>query len=325
MCCPALLPRRPASGRAIGSCAWLAQDSPLQQPPARLSPGSLAAIRGSISQRAPFGAEVLRDGRGKLTLSVPALSADVSTLGVELAQERPQPLGRQKLAPPQAARRAATAVYDDCRAILSAVGGALKGLLPGGGSAAGGGAGASLQGPLAIARTGSDIASADALRLLEFGAILSLNLAVFNSLPLPGLDGWQLLILAIETAARKPLPESAKEGANAIAGLLFFFAFSRVLLSDVTAAGGGPTMQALGAPGGALGNAVKEYGPSVAIGIVLSLAANQQRGRNKAKQDHERLSSSSGPSGGGTKRKYKKVRGDGRPDIDDISGRWWRG
>ena len=37
-----------------------------------------------------------------------------------------------------------------------------------------------------------DLAAADAFSLLEFGALLSLNLAVFNSLPLPGLDGWQV-------------------------------------------------------------------------------------------------------------------------------------
>ena len=56
----------------------------------------------------------------------------------------------------------------------------------------------------------------------------------------------QLSILAIEVAARRKLPEGAKEGANALAGLLFLFAFSRVLLSDVSAAGGKPMVEGIG-------------------------------------------------------------------------------
>jgi len=74
---------------------------------------------------------------------------------------------------------------------------------------------------------GGELAATDALRLLEFGALLSLNVAVLNSLPLTGLDGWQLSLLAIEAAIRRPLPESFKETFNALAGVLFLVAFSR--------------------------------------------------------------------------------------------------
>ena len=96
--------------------------------------------------------------------------------------------------------RATIAVAEDGRSILSGVTRALGSLLPGGGAggagagAGGAGGGAVLQGPLGIARMGGELASTDALRLLEFGAILSLNLAVFNSLPLPGLDGYQVCL-----------------------------------------------------------------------------------------------------------------------------------
>jgi Zn-dependent protease len=72
------------------------------------------------------------------------------------------------------------------------------------------------------------------------GALLSLNLAVFNALPLPGLDGWQLSVLALESARRKPLPAALKDSFNAIAALLFLLAFSKVVVSDVTAAGTPP-------------------------------------------------------------------------------------
>ena len=141
---------------------------------------------------------------------------------------------------------------------------------------------------------GSDLASTDTRRLLEFAAILSLNLAVFNALPLPGLDGWQLSLLAVESALRKPLPESAKESANALAGLLFLFAFSRVLLSDVADAAAGNA--GLATFGIASGKALREYGPSVVIGIAAAQIVQLIRSSGDA--DGEATTSSRRGSGG---------------------------
>ena len=61
-------------------------------------------------------------------------------------------------------------VARDTRLIVSAVRGALASLLPG--SSAGDVSAGGLQGPLGIAQVGAQLASTDALRLLEFGAVL---------------------------------------------------------------------------------------------------------------------------------------------------------
>ena len=45
---------------------------------------------------------------------------------------------------------------------------------------------------------------------LMYWGFISVNLAIFNLLPFPGLDGWQLLVLIIEGTTRKKIPEKVK-------------------------------------------------------------------------------------------------------------------
>jgi len=45
---------------------------------------------------------------------------------------------------------------------------------------------------------------------LLYWGFISVNLAIFNLLPFPGLDGWQLLVLIIESTTRKKIPEKVK-------------------------------------------------------------------------------------------------------------------
>lgn len=68
-----------------------------------------------------------------------------------------------------------------------------------------------LQGAVGIAET-THKASASWSTLLWVFAMLSLNLAFVNMLPLPMLDGGQLLVLGVEGAARKNLSEKIKNG-----------------------------------------------------------------------------------------------------------------
>jgi membrane-associated protease RseP (regulator of RpoE activity) len=65
-----------------------------------------------------------------------------------------------------------------------------------------------LSGPVAIVAMGSELVKTDAAALFDFTAIISINLAIVNILPLPALDGGQLVFLAIEALrGGKPLPE----------------------------------------------------------------------------------------------------------------------
>jgi membrane-associated protease RseP (regulator of RpoE activity) len=67
-------------------------------------------------------------------------------------------------------------------------------------------------GPVAIVSEGAKIAKSDPTNLFTFAALISINLAVINILPLPALDGGQLLFLMFEALLGKPLPQKLQDG-----------------------------------------------------------------------------------------------------------------
>ncbi|MBD2446791.1 RIP metalloprotease RseP [Nostoc sp. FACHB-152] len=69
-----------------------------------------------------------------------------------------------------------------------------------------------VSGPVNIVREGAKLAANDSTNLLSFAAIISINLAIINILPLPALDGGQLAFLLIEGLLGKPLPSRVQEG-----------------------------------------------------------------------------------------------------------------
>lgn len=69
-----------------------------------------------------------------------------------------------------------------------------------------------VSGPIAIVAMGASIAKSDATNLFQFAALISINLAIINILPLPALDGGQLAFLFIEGLLGKPLPSRVQEG-----------------------------------------------------------------------------------------------------------------
>jgi RIP metalloprotease RseP len=66
-------------------------------------------------------------------------------------------------------------------------------------------------GPVKIVEQGAGLASANANTLFPFTAIISINLAIINILPLPALDGGQLAFLLIEGLRGKPIPTRIQE------------------------------------------------------------------------------------------------------------------
>ena len=58
-----------------------------------------------------------------------------------------------------------------------------------------------------------------------YGGLISLNLAIFNLLPFPGLDGWGLLVTIVEKGFKRKMPQKAKSVASIVGiGLLMLFA-----------------------------------------------------------------------------------------------------
>jgi membrane-associated protease RseP (regulator of RpoE activity) len=66
-------------------------------------------------------------------------------------------------------------------------------------------------GPVKIVEQGAGLAESSLAMLFPFTAIISINLAIINILPLPALDGGQLAFLAVEALRGKPLPERIQE------------------------------------------------------------------------------------------------------------------
>jgi membrane-associated protease RseP (regulator of RpoE activity) len=67
-------------------------------------------------------------------------------------------------------------------------------------------------GPVKIVEAGAKLAQSDISRLFLFAALVSINLAIINILPLPALDGGQLAFLLIEGLRGKPLPTHIQDG-----------------------------------------------------------------------------------------------------------------
>ena len=62
-------------------------------------------------------------------------------------------------------------------------------------------------GPVAILGMASEVAKTNFLSFIRFLGFLSINLAIFNLLPFPALDGGWLVVLLVELVSRRKLPE----------------------------------------------------------------------------------------------------------------------
>jgi regulator of sigma E protease len=67
-----------------------------------------------------------------------------------------------------------------------------------------------MAGPLTLARASYLLAGQDTWYLLLLMAMISINLAVVNFLPIPVLDGGHMMFLLYEAVRGKPAPESVQ-------------------------------------------------------------------------------------------------------------------
>ncbi len=93
-----------------------------------------------------------------------------------------------------------------------------------------GGEALDLSGPVGIARiTGEVVEQAGWVRLIELAALLSLNLAIINILPLPMLDGGRIFFVLVEIARRGKRISPEREGLVHIAGFAALLIFIAVI------------------------------------------------------------------------------------------------
>jgi len=91
----------------------------------------------------------------------------------------------------------------------------------------------SLEGPIGIVSISGQAARIGLDRLTMFMAMISINLAVLNLLPVPILDGGHLALLAIEAVWRRDLSLPVKERAMQVGLVLLLLLFAVVMYNDI--------------------------------------------------------------------------------------------
>ena len=91
-----------------------------------------------------------------------------------------------------------------------------------------------LSGPVGIAQMSGQAAKAGPSAFIAFMAMVSLNLAVINLMPLPILDGGSVVMLVIEMVMRRDLSMSVKEAVFKVGFVFIMMLVAFVLYNDIT-------------------------------------------------------------------------------------------
>jgi regulator of sigma E protease len=91
-----------------------------------------------------------------------------------------------------------------------------------------------MQGVIGIARESGRAAKRGTISLINLMAVISLNLAILNLLPIPILDGGHILLLAIEGGLRRDLSITVKERFVQVGLLFLLVIFFIVMYNDVS-------------------------------------------------------------------------------------------
>jgi regulator of sigma E protease len=89
-------------------------------------------------------------------------------------------------------------------------------------------------GPIMIAQMAGDQAKAGTTSLFLFIAVISVNLAVINLLPIPVLDGGHLLFFLIEAIRKRPVNLKVREIAQQVGMVLLIMLMVLVFYNDIT-------------------------------------------------------------------------------------------
>ncbi len=179
---------------------------------------------GAIGEAAPGPFEIAyrRDGQTRVTQIQPRHDPDGSwKVGVSVAADLKEVT--ERFPPGQAVVEGWRLVERDFRTTLAILGRLFVGR-------------ASLKtmsGPLDIAKFSGEAARTGAVPLVAFMAAISLQLAIFNILPIPVLDGGHLFLLTIEGAVRRDFSLAVKERILQVGFLMILALMSVILYNDL--------------------------------------------------------------------------------------------
>jgi regulator of sigma E protease len=92
----------------------------------------------------------------------------------------------------------------------------------------------SIEGPIGIARLSGDAAREGVIAFFGLMAVVSLNLAIFNLLPIPILDGGVILLLLVEMLMRRDLSLQVKEAVFKLGFVFLMAVMVFVLYNDIS-------------------------------------------------------------------------------------------
>jgi regulator of sigma E protease len=164
--------------------------------------------------------EILR-GKEKLTLKgTPRMDAPEGqgALGISLSETT-----LVKYSLPEAIWKGLLAVWDMTMMIFAGLFGLLKSLIMGQGGSA------DVSGPVGIAILTREVANLGLVYIIQFAAILSINLGIINILPIPALDGGRILFILIEKIKGSPVSQKVEQTFHTL-----FFALLMLLMLAVT-------------------------------------------------------------------------------------------
>lgn len=96
-----------------------------------------------------------------------------------------------------------------------------------------GSVGESLTGPVGIALYAHEVTQLGASYVLEFGALISLNLAIINILPFPALDGGRILFVLLSSLLGRRLPLKIEQYAHLTGFALLILLMVLITFKDV--------------------------------------------------------------------------------------------
>ena len=174
------------------------------------------AVQGFIAahQDESLVIAVMRDGEERIFLAKPEAGVvpERKIIGVEFGD-----VGILKLPPHLALVQGAIAFKDLTIATAQGLGSFFGNLFIGRADFA------QVSGPIGIAGVGADAVEAGFGTAAVIAALISINLALINLLPIPGLDGGRLLIIIVEAVIRRPV-------STVVTNTLMLMGFAAIIL-----------------------------------------------------------------------------------------------
>ncbi len=215
----------------------LAKGSPAEQAGIKIG-DAIRSVQGEPVDSVAEAVALVDARKGQETEIVLAFGSDERTIHVTPRTESPEGQGALGIGLVQtgvisypwyeAIARGSVAAFGLLATIVLSLASIVKSLFTGGGLSA------DLAGPVGIAVLTGEAAKLGLASLLQFAAVLSVNLALINVLPLPALDGGRLLFTIIEKVRGKRVPERVEGLVHTIGFLALLILMLAVTAKDVS-------------------------------------------------------------------------------------------